>query len=146
VVPLLSEMQKNKGFKMSADLSDMKIGDTVFVVPQKQRDSPQPDGFRATIIAVGRKYATCQVGTQWKRDYRFDRKTGRSVHDVNHNARSNGLGWDVYRDESEYQTRLHESNRLASLIARLDAGYRSCVKNLPPHAVEQIHGILDEHK
>jgi hypothetical protein len=41
---------------------------------------------------------------------------------------------------------LHESNRLAALLARLDAGYRSCVKTLPPHAVEQIHGILDEHK
>jgi hypothetical protein len=131
---------------MSADLSDMKIGDTVFVVLQKQRDSPQHDGFLATVTAVGRKYATCQAGDQWKRDYKFDRKTGRSVHNCDHNARSNGLGWDVYRNESEYQTRLHESNRLASLIARLDTGYRSCVKTLPPHAVEQIHSILDEHK
>ena len=132
---------------MNVDLSDIKVGDTVFVVMQKSRHSEQEPGFSAIVTTVGRKYATCQRQyAQWKRDFKFDRKTGVSVHEGDHNQRCNGFGWDVYRDESSYQKQLHEWNRRASLQARLDAGYRSCVRDLPFDAVEEIHAILDRHK
>jgi hypothetical protein len=132
---------------MSVDLSDMTVGDAVFVVLQKRRNSPQDPGFTAIVTSVGRKYATCQQqDSRWKRDFKFDRKTGVSVHEGDCNQRCNGFGWDVYRDESSYQKQLHEWNRLAELNARLDAGYRSCLKTLPADAVEAIHAILDQHK
>lgn len=132
---------------MGVDLSDIKVGDTVFVVLQKRRHSTQDPGFLAIVTSVGRKYATCQQSdSQWKRDFKFDRKTGVSVHPGDHNSRANGFGWDVYRDEPSYQKQLHEWNRLTSLQARLDAGYRSCVRDLPSEAVEEIHAILDRYK
>ena len=132
---------------MNSDLRELKVGDTVFIVPQKRRHCERESGFEGIVSAVGRKYATAKnTSGQWIREFTFHRDSGCSKEDPNSNARVNGYGFDVYSSESDYNIKLHQSQRMASLLNRLDCGYQSKARKLTPEAVEAIHSILDQHE
>lgn len=121
-------------------LEDLKPGDTVFVVHQQYRSKEPRRTETRTIAKVGRKYATLESG--WRNDELFNRKTGESHHGSDCNARANGHGFDVYRNEQDYIKAKHEAEEWGRLSARLVENWH--LVSLPPDVVEKIHAVLDE--
>lgn len=121
---------------------DLKAGDTVFVVyQQRRRDKSEPRTENEIVTKVGTKYAYLDAGIVSRKA--FDRKTGKSVHAGDFNARSNGFGFDVYLCELDYRTEQAEESEFARLNNRLRGRFGQTV-DLPPAAVTEIHSVLDE--
>jgi len=129
------------------NMSDVKVGDTVFIVKQKKRRfSDQEPGFEAVIVKVGRKYATAESGAQWRQEWVFRRDSGCSYHGKDCNERANGYGFDVYHNEEEYTKHCAETAARQQLCRRLDRSFPSEIQRLPHEAIMQITAILDKHK
>jgi hypothetical protein len=127
------------------DMSDVKVGDTVFIVEQKRRFSEQKPGFTATITKVGRKYAEAESNHGYKATWKFDRSSGCSSH-TDCNARANGYGFDVYHNEAERVKFVEMWEAKDALLRRLDHGYAVEIRRLPHEAIMQITAILNQHK
>jgi hypothetical protein len=125
------------------DLMDVKVGDSVFIVPQKQRWGQQQEGFTAVVSSVARKYAIAKTDGQWVREYCFHRNCGASKEAPDSNERANGYGFDVYHSEDEYRKAVQAANEKEELIRRLDRGFSVEIRRLPPEAVREIIAILD---
>ncbi len=129
-----------------ADLRDVKVGDTVWIVPQKRRHSSQDPGFSATVSNVARKYAFAyRIDDKWMKPYWFHRESGASKEEKDSNARANGFGFDVYHSESEYLKELQAANEKEAFVRRLDRGFSCEIRKLPPEAVREITAIFDRY-
>jgi hypothetical protein len=129
-----------------ADLRDVKIGDTVWIVPQRRRHSNQDPGFPAKVSNVARKYAFAyRVDGKWANPYWFHRNNGASKEQPDSNARVNGMGFDVYHSEDEFKKETVEMQEKNALLNRLDNCYGREVRKLPPEAVREITAILDRY-
>jgi len=125
-------------------LRDLKVGDEVFVVHQRSRNQKERRQESGFVVRVGRKYA--YIESKELHIAPVCRDTGCSVHvPDNNNARINGYGFDVYRNEAEYQRERTESSELKRLQDRLCARPYG-IKALPPDVVADIHAVLDAHK
>tara|TARA_R110002096_G_scaffold66682_4_gene162259 strand:- start:6823 stop:7221 length:399 start_codon:yes stop_codon:yes gene_type:complete len=128
---------------MDDSFRDLKVGDTIFVVQQQDRwrtenNKPVETSFEI-ITKVGRKYAYFERG---RLEYCFCLDSGVSIHKDN-NTRSNGYGFDVFHNLSEYNDKLHQEERFSLLSGRL-MKRNGTIIDLDPVAVEAIHEILDE--
>lgn len=125
-------------------LKDLKVGDKVFVVWQRDRYQQRNNTPHKTavelITMVGRKYAYIKQGSF---DTPFDKSTGVSQHDPNQNARQNGFGFDVYHTESDWMKEQHEYHEYKRLKLRLNVSDMHFIK-LKPETVEQLHKVLDD--
>lgn len=125
--------------KPVTDLTGLKVGDTVFVVHQRQRHR-ELQTEEGVIDRVGTKYAYLKRGQHWSMP--FCKKTGISVHDRDSNARSNGYGFDVYRKKEDWLLVNKTAKELARLKPRLvDSWGRPHPFSLD--VVMKIHAILD---
>ncbi len=79
------------------DLSRVKVGDEVYVVPQSDPSA----GYYRKISRVGRRYGYVEMN-RYRTEEPFDLATGESHHDPNRNARANRHGFDVYHSREEY--------------------------------------------
>ena len=121
-------------------LSDVKVGDVVFVAYQVRRRESQRVARPETVARVGRKYG--YLSTEFRDEKKFDLETGVSVHDKDCNARANGMGFDVYRSEDDYIIEQFNDNQRKRLQSRLVTSFGRIV-DLPPDVVNELHGILD---
>ena len=124
-------------------LRDVGVGDTVFVVEQndryRQREGKPRKTSSQVVSRVGRKYAYIGEGHLEKK---FDRETGISWHHPDHNARSNGYGFDVYVNEQEYVKDQHDKSEAKRLQERMCDRLGRLYK-FTPAVVDAIHEILD---
>lgn len=122
------------------DLTGLKVGDTVFVVHQRRRRGDKEDRTEESVVEkIGTKYAYIK---QYRELVPFNKKTGISVHDPNHNARQNGYGFDVYRKAEDWLLVKTTEEERARLRPRLVDSWGR------PHpfsrdVVMKIHAILD---
>lgn len=127
------------------DLRDVKVGQSVFIVPQKSRHSQQEPGFTAVVTKVARKYATAQTNDgKWKREYEFNREFGSNKEKPDSNVRVNGFGFDVYHDVAEVVEQERQCQIRGALPARLVNSWGS-LKDIPIECVEKIHALLTEY-
>lgn len=123
-----------------SDLSNLKVGDSIFVVRHLSRFSEkEPVTSTEIITKVGRKYG--YYGTQYH-EKAFYLDSGASYHPMDDNARVNGLGFDVYRSEVDYFEQVLQDARFRSLSERL-IRCNGRLTTLDPVIVEAIHDILD---
>jgi hypothetical protein len=127
-----------------ADLTDVKVGDTVWIVPQRQRWGKQENGFTATVTNVARKYAIAKTSEQWVREYCFHRDCGASKEKPDSNARVNGFGFDVYHNEAEVEE-LDRQRKLRDALHNRVVTRWGGIKEMPIACVEKIHAILNEY-
>lgn len=114
----------------------IKAGDNVFVVHQKQRHSKAERKMEFVPVSkVGRKYGYVKL---YSRDAPFCLTTGYSVHGE-HNVRSNGYGFDVFRTEADYHAREKHLQSIEEIRQRLD--WQGTAK-LCPHQAAAILEIL----
>lgn len=124
-------------------LSEIKAGDTVFVVNQQRRHSEKPpETTHATVTRVGRKYGYFDRGY---REEKFDLQTGYSV-SSDCNARANRYGFDVYLNEGEYIDQQHAASERRRLQERLIDRHGRLVDELSRQAIAAIHEILDKEQ
>jgi hypothetical protein len=127
------------------DLRDVKVGDAVFVVPQKQRHGNQEPGFIAVVSKVARKYAIANHNKgNWNRIYEFVRESGASKESPDSNLRVNGFGFDVYHSESEFFEAQRRHQIRTSLPGRIVDRWGR-MKIMPHACIERIHAILNEY-
>jgi hypothetical protein len=127
------------------DLRDVKVGEAVFVVPQKRRHGNQEPGFIAVVSNVARKYATASHDEgNWNRIYEFVRESGASKEGPDSNARVNGFGFDVYHSESEFLEAQRQHQIRTSLPGRIIDRWGR-LQIMPIACAEQIHAILNEY-
>lgn len=121
-------------------ISELKVGDTVFVVQQNRRgDTGERTSFE-TVTKVGRRYAHINVhGVELP----FYLSTGISAHKAC-NARENGCGFDVYVNEEEYRQKQFNAMEKARLEKRIVDRWGKLVDDLPSHVVDKFNDILDE--
>ena len=117
------------------DLFGLKAGDMVFVAHQKTRSNNERKTETVAISKVGRNYLYIQ---QCGRDVPFDPATGQSIH-KEHNIRSNGYGFDVFREESWYQAEQQHFRNVSELRESLDF---FAIGKLTPSQAESILEIL----
>ncbi len=113
----------------------LKVGDMVFVAHQKTRSNNERKTETVPISKVGRKYFYIR---NYSRDLPFDPATGQSVH-KEHNMRSNGYGFDVFREESWFQAEQQHSRNVSALRESLDF---YAIGKLTPSQAELILEIL----
>lgn len=126
-------------------LSEVKVGDTVFVVNQQLRYGrhsklSEPSKQHETITRVGRRYGYFK---RYGREQKFDLKTGESVH-KEYFERANGHGFDVYLSESDYLDQQHSESERQRLQDRLIGMHGRLVDDLSREAIAAIHKILDK--
>ena len=119
-------------------LSELNVGDNVFVVWQRRRGD---DGDRRTevlpIAKVGRKYLYIEIH---RRLTQFDRETGISVHKES-NVRANGMGFDVYQSREAWEAQQHAAAEATRLAARMCSRW-GLNRPLPAETVAAIHAAL----
>lgn len=122
------------------DLTNIKAGDTVYVVWQRSRRHKGPaKQSEETVLRVGRKYGYINP---YGDEEPFHLSTGASHHDAESNARCNGFGFDVYRSKDEYEKEQHNEREFLRLQERLVERHGRLVR-LPLEAVQMIHEVLD---
>ena len=120
----------------------MKAGDKVVVVRQSRRfekSTPKPE--TGTITRVGCKYGYVQFGG-YETAVRFRLDNGESSDPRDGNARSNGLGFDVYSSESEWKEGKRQRDALKNLSHRIHR--HGALERLSAAAVDRINAIMDE--
>ena len=118
--------------------SQMKVGDTVFVVDQLRRGMKHRPSETKTVIRIGRKYAYLD---KYGSEAPFFIEDGKSAH-KEYNTRANGYGFDVYISEDEYiqeQLNIESFDRLKERLIK----YPGSLHVLPSNVVCEIHKILD---
>ena len=131
---------------MNADFKDIKVGDDVFVVEQlsryAERHNESPKTYRGEVVRVGRKYGSVKYGKYGTR-CKFRLENGHSHHDSDCNARANGLGFNVYRTQSDYERELYAKDLHERLSKRLVDRFSGLVP-LPLSTLEAIEQLLNE--
>lgn len=133
---------QRKGDGMAKTLRDIKAGDTVCVVWQRElRDERPPVIEEKVVEKVGNKYF------YFKRNgwdtVKIDRDTGMSVHQ-DCCVRANGRGCDVYLCEADYIHELTVEQQWRDLRSRLKGQWGDIPRDLPHDVVMKIHAVLDE--
>jgi len=118
-------------------LRELNTGDEVFVVHQRRRGQTEQRTGIERVENVGRKFTYIKSG-------KFHSDTGVSAHHPDSNERCNGLGFDVYLNESEWRREQHEEMRFKELSVILCGNYHYALKKLSPTVVEAIHDILEK--
>jgi len=120
------------------------VGDKVFVVHQNDRYRSSkgltPKTETLSICKIGRKYLYLEG---WQ-NQKFFKDNGVSAHHEDSNARSNGVGFDVYHSEDDYKQEQHEKLELSRLERRMiSSRWNRSLTRLSPDTVNEIHKILD---
>lgn len=120
----------------------LKPGDQVFVVWQKQRFQRQQVMGTVPVAKVGKKFGYI---TKFADSAPFCLETGRSHHKCT-NARANGYAFDVYSNKEEYLALVNKEAEADRLRTRLLQPYSYRFVPMSHECVMQLHAVLDQHE